>query len=408
MNKKPNVLILIMSANQEHFRSQIEDCKNTWLSVLKDEKYINIINKYINKIDWLYYDANIKNKYNIVTNKDNEEYLEVDLSHNVIADEHDRHHLHNILEDDQWTWQKTYDVFKYITNEKKYSDYDYVIRTNTSSYINMLLLSYILYREYNDSNIDSNTMCYGSELMSMYSIKIPNPNDVYIRGNCLILPKHIIKNVILKYGQFYNSTSFNAEKNKVCDDVVIGNILNVYFNDFKKDSLDYLSHYTGLTQCWYKCVKSSCHIKHKWSVNDYNNKFDVNNKKIMDMFEGSVNIQVRTYYLDRSIEHEHYNELHENMKRYIYDNYCNENSLNTIYNKIKNTYSNNPSVFIQGNLPFLTLDDIKEVLTDKMKQQLLQVQCFISMPADHPHFHYLTVVKSFMKTMINKFTLMTS
>ena len=403
--KRPNILILIMSANQEHFINQIEDCKNTWLSILKDEKYSNIINKYVNKIDYLYYDANIKNKYNIVTMKDGDEYLEADLSNNVLIDKHNKHHLCNILEDDSWTWQKTYDVFEYITNEEQYSDYDYVIRTNTSSYINILLLSYILYREFNDDSVDSNTMCYGSEMISMYSTSIPNPNDVYIRGNCLILPKYIINNVILKYGQIYNSTSYNGKDNKVCDDVVIGNILNVYFNNFKKDNLDYLSHYTGLTQCWYKCVESSYHIRHKWSINDYNNKFDINNKEIMDMFGGSVNIQVRTYYSDRSIEHEHYNELHENMKKYIYDNYCNENTLDTIYNKIKNTYSNNPSVFIQGNLPYLTLDEIKEVLIDKKKQQLLQIQCFISMPSDHPHFYYLTLLKSFMNKMVSKFSL---
>ena len=403
--KRPNILILIMSANQEHFINQIEDCKNTWLSVLEDEKYSHIINKYVNKIDYLYYDANIKNKYNIIETKDGKEYLEADLSNNVLIDKHNKHHLCNILEDDSWTWQKTYDVFEYITNEEQYSDYDYVIRTNTSSYINILLLSYILYREFNNDSIDSNTMCYGSELISMYSTRIPNPNDVYIRGNCLILPKYIIKNVILKYGQFYNSTSYNGKENKVCDDVVIGNILNVYFNNFKKDSLDYLLHYTGLTQCWYKCVESSYHNKHKWSINYYNNKFDVNNKEIMDMFAGTVNIQIRTYYLDRSIEHEHYNELHENMKKYIYDNYCNENTLDTIYNKIKNTYSNNPSVFVQGNLPYLTLDEIKEVLIDKKKRQLLQIQCFISMPSDHPHFHYLQIVNGFIKTMINKFTL---
>ncbi len=403
--KLPNILILIMSANQEHFINQIEDCKNTWLSVLEDEKYSKIINKYVNKIDYLYYDANIKNKYNIIETKDGKEYLEADLSNNVLIDKHNKHHLCNILEDDSWTWQKTYDVFEYITNEEQYSDYDYVIRTNTSSYINILLLSYILYREFNDDSIDSNTMCYGSELISMYSTRIPNPNDVYIRGNCLILSKYIIKNVILKYGQFYNSTSYNGKENKVCDDVVIGNILNVYFNNFKKDSLDYLLHYTGLTQCWYKCVESSYHNKHKWSINYYNNKFDVNNKEIMDMFAGTVNIQIRTYYLDRSIEHEHYNELHENMKKYIYDNYCNENTLDTIYNKIKNTYSNNPSIFIQGNLPYLTLDEIKEILMDKIKQQLFNVQCFLSMPADHPHFHYLQIVNGFIKTMINKFTL---
>ena len=403
--KRPNILILIMSANQEHFINQIEDCKNTWLSVLEDKKYSKIINRYVNKIDYLYYDVNIKNKYNIIETKDGKEYLEADLLHNIRVDKHNKHHLCNILEDDSWTWQKTYDVFEYITNEEQYSDYDYVIRTNTSSYINILLLSYILYREFNDDSIDSNTMCYGSELISMYSTRIPNPNDVYIRGNCLILPKYIIKNVILKYGQFYNSTSYNGKENKVCDDVVIGNILNVYFNNFKKDSLDYLLHYTGLTQCWYKCVESSYHNKHKWSINYYNNKFDVNNKEIMDMFAGTVNIQIRTYYLDRSIEHEHYNELHENMKKYIYDNYCNENTLDTIYNKIKNTYSNNPSVFVQGNLPYLTLDEIKEVLIDKKKRQLLQIQCFISMPSDHPHFHYLQIVNGFIKTMINKFTL---
>lgn len=402
--KRPNILILIMSANQEHFINQIEDCKNTWLSVLENEKYSNIINKYVNKIDWLYYDANIKNKYNIICMNDGTEYLEFDLSHTINVDKNNKHHLHNILDDDKWTWQKTYDVFEYITNEEQYSDYDYVIRTNTSSYINILLLSYILYKEYNDNSINSDMMCYGSEMISMYSIKIPNSNDIYLRGNCLILPKYIINNVILKYGQFYNSTSFNGKDNNVCDDIVIGNLLNVYFNDFKKDSIDYLSYYIGLTQCWYKCVPSSYHIKHKWSINNYNNTFDVNDKDIMDMFEGAVNIQVRTYYSDRSIEHEHYIELHENMKKYVYDKYFNENTLNTIYNKIKNTYSNNPSVFIQGNLPYLPLNDIKEILIDKKKQQLLQVQCFISMPSDHPYYIYLKIVKSFIKNIISKFT----
>lgn len=402
--KRPNILILIMSANQEHFINQIEDCKNTWLSVLEDEKYSNIINKYVNKIDWLYYDVNIKNKYNIMT-INNDEYLEFDLSHTINVDKNDKHHLHNILDDDKWTWQKTYDAFEYITNEEQYSDYDYVIRTNTSSYINILLLSYILYKEYNDNSINSDMMCYGSEMISMYSTKIPNSNDIYLRGNCLILPKYIINNVILKYGQFYNSTSFNGKDNNICDDIVIGNLLNVYFNDFKKDSIDYLSYYTGLTQCWYKCVPSSYHIKHKWSINNYNNTFDVNDKEIINMFEGAVNIQVRTYYSDRSIEHEHYIELHENMKKYVYDKYFNENTLNTIYNKIKKTYSNNPSVFIQGNLPFLTLNDIKEILMNKKKQQLLQVQCFISMPSDHPYYVYLQTVKSFIKNIISKFTI---
>ena len=377
-----------MSADQEHFGSQIEDCKNTWLSVLKDEKYINIINKYINKIDWLYYDANIKNKYNLKCSKDNNLYLNINTHDKIIKDKDDKHHLYNILEDDIWTWQKTYDVFDYITNNKEYSDYDYVVRTNTSSYINIMLLSYILYKECNDENINSDMMCYGTELISMFSTHIPNPNDVYIRGNCLILPKYIIKNVILKYGQMYNSTSYNGNKNKVCDDVVIGNILNVYFNDFKKDGLDYLKYYTGLPQCWYKCVNESYNIKHKWSVNDYNNKFDVNNKEIMDMFEGSVNIQVRTYYLDRSIEHEHYNELHENMKKYIYDNYCNENALNTIYNKIKNEYSNNPSVFVQGNFPFLSLNDIKKLLMNKEHLKIFTMECFSKLPIDHPWYCY--------------------
>ena len=377
-----------MSADQEHFRSQIEDCKNTWLSVLKDEKYINIINKYINKIDWLYYDANIKNKYNLKCSKDNNLYLNINTHDKIIKDKDDKHHLYNILEDDIWTWQKTYDVFDYITNNKEYSDYDYVVRTNTSSYINIMLLSYILYKECNDENINSDMMCYGTELISMFSTHIPNPNDVYIRGNCLILPKHIIKNVILKYGQFYNSTSYNGNKNKVCDDVVIGNILNVYFNDFKKDGLDYLSYYTGLTQCWYKCVNESYNIKHKWSVNDYNNKFDVNNKEVMDMFEGSVNIQVRTYYLDRSIEHEHYNELHENMKKYIYDNYCNENALNTRYNKVKNEYSNNPSVFVQGNFHYLPLNDIKKLLMNKEHLKIFTMECFSKLPIDHPWYCY--------------------
>lgn len=391
MNKKPNILILIMSADQEHFRSQIEDCKNTWLSVLKDEKYINIINKYINKIDWLYYDANIKNKYNLKCSKDNNLYLNINMHDKIINDKDDKHHLYNILEDDIWTWQKTYDVFDYITNNKEYSDYDYVVRTNTSSYINIMLLSYILYKECNDENINSDMMCYGTELISMFSTHIPNQNDVYIRGNCLILPKHIIKNVILKYGQMYNSTSYNGNKNKVCDDVVIGNILNVYFNDFKKDCLDYLKYYTGLPQCWYKCVRGSYKTYHKWSINDYADKFIINDGKvdndILTMFFGAINIQVKNY-LDRSLEHEYYIELHENMKKYVYSNYCNENALNTIYNKVKNEYSNNPSVFVQGNFPYLSLNDIKKLLMNKEHLKIFTMECFSKLPIDHPWYCY--------------------
>ena len=68
-------------------------------------------------------------------------------------------------------------------------------------------------------------------------------------------------------------------------------------------------------------------------------------------------------------------------------------------------YIGGPMLGLRANAINFTLDEIKEVLTDKKKRQLFNVQCFLSMPADHPHFHYLQIVNGFIKTMINKFTL---
>ena len=59
----------------------------------------------------------------------------------------------------------------------------------------------------------------------------------------------------------------------------------------------------------------------------------------------------------------------------------------------------------KGNQAYRTLDEIKEVLIDKKKQKLLQIQCFLSMPSDHPFFYYLPIVNGFINKTINKISL---
>lgn len=131
--KNPKILILVMSASNEFFKKQIEDCKQTWLSLLdNNNKYKYIIDKYVDEIDWLYYDT-VDEIYNLETQGNKILNISSIYNKKVVIDSKNNHHLQNVLFDDRWTWQKTIDVFDWVCNdeESKYKDWDYIIRTNT-------------------------------------------------------------------------------------------------------------------------------------------------------------------------------------------------------------------------------------------------------------------------------------
>ena len=94
---------MIMSCNQEHFIQEEEICKNTYLSRLPDN------------IDYIIYRGS-SDKLSF-----------------------DNHLLKLNVEDDLFnTYRKTYLALNYIHNNL---EYDYIFRTNTSTYVNVDLLN---------------------------------------------------------------------------------------------------------------------------------------------------------------------------------------------------------------------------------------------------------------------------
>lgn len=378
--KKPRILFLLMSADMPFFKNQLEDCKNTWLHALNSaDKHNKTVTDYVDIVGWYYYDVSFNEKCKLIKNEDGQNviYLSPD---GVIQDEIDNHHLINVLLDDNWTFQKTYDVFKYVTDNM---DYDYIVRTNTSTYINIPLLSYILYKEFNDKSVDSGNTAYGTDLMSLHTLACPSYGDIYIRGNCLILSKHQVQDIILKYGQLY---TVGISDKSLIDDVCIGNILNCYYNSFKKTehrNFEYLKHIKCLPQMWYKCTEHVIDFSHTWCKNGYGQDF---NEESADDYASAVAIQVRSYYTNEgreTTEHRHYNELYQHMKQTEYD----ENNLSVIYNKIKE-YSNNPDVWVQGNMPYMKQDVLLRILGDRVKFINWSSVCMSYTPVDHQAWRY--------------------
>jgi hypothetical protein len=350
--EKPKILILIMSANNDFFHSQMEDVKKTWIDLLYIETTKKLINQYCDEIDWFYYD--------------NDEDLALDISKqengsffyqktpDVILDQDDAHHLITTYYSDKLTWHKTYSVFKYLykENEKIYDKFDYVIRTNTSTYVNLPALVYTLYRDFNTKTINgiSNTkLTYGVELISSVFVKTPKLLDIYARGNLMVLTKQTIKNSLLKFGHLLQGTTGGGELDcNLIDDVMIGNLINSVNNNFDEDSFEYLKYYRALPFNWFKSVKHGYNIQHKSSSNGLESNFETD----LENYKYNIGIQIKNY-IDRSLESEQYQEFHQKMLDNVFPNYSDE-ILSEIYDKI-NKYSKNPSTFVLGNLPYFPL-----------------------------------------------------
>lgn len=364
--EKPKILILIMSANNDFFSSQIEDVKKTWIDLLYIENTKKLIDQYCEEIDWFYYDNNEDFALNISQQENGEIYYKE--TPDVIIDQNDPHHLITTYYSDRLTWHKTYSVFKYLykENEKIYDKFDYVIRTNTSTYVNLPALVYTLYRDFNTKTINgvSNTkLTYGVELISSVFVKTPKLLDIYTRGNLMILTKQTIKNSILKFGQLLQGTTGGGESDcNLIDDVMIGNIINSVNNNFDDDSFEYLKYYRALPFNWFKTVKYGYNIQHKSSSKGLQSNFETD----FENYKYNIGIQIKNY-IDRSLEAEHYQEFHQKMLDNVFSKYSDE-TLSKIYDKI-NRYSKNPSVFVLGNLSHYPLSIILKNIQNKNSRE---------------------------------------
>lgn len=302
---------MIMSCQDDFFKHEEDIIRNTWLKDLPDN------------IDYLFYrgDENLeKHKYN-----------------------KEQHLLTLRCEDDMPnTFKKTYYAFNLIN--KLFKDYDYVFRTNTSTYVNVELLNKLVQDVCSKNQLE----VWTSDIYSLSNSFCPYPLYLYGRGNGILLSKKIIE-IILEGGLGFLYLG-------KCDDWIIGNIINTHWINEQSSYEDLIK---GYTHGWYKCVPEEQPNNHKLCV--YGNK---NNS--WDFLKKFVTIQIKRYR-ERELEEQHYYEVDKVFKE---NKYSEEDLNKEIINIIK--YSENPSIFIGSILGYTSLSEWKKC--DKMQLFNYQVK----------------------------------
>lgn len=303
-DKYPTLFILVMGANAEicpgfAFQDEFDLALDTWAKELPDN------------VALVYYDggAYMKTEFSQYKNRKNV------------------WHLHLACEDDmKWTFKKTWMAYKFIYD--KYSP-DWIFRTNTSTYVNIDVLSDFI------KNLASPDITYGSDLYSLSEACCPWPLCIYPRGNGILTHKKVYKPTIVENGiQFAYSG--------ICDDIVIGNLINSWnINNGKK----YVNYMRGLPHAWYKCVDVKFDNRHKLSM------FGDENKNYHDF----VTITVKKYR-EREKEKEHYLELHQKIGS--------DHPMKIVESKWTDEmiqYTKDPSIFIGSILGYLDFDKWEKI-----------------------------------------------
>lgn len=139
-----------------------------------------------------------------------------------------------------YTFNKTQKCLQLI---KHTFNFDYIIKTNTSTVLNIQIIEYLL-----NNGILKNDCLYGSDMyvlpsenqqliFNSYIEKDIPVGLLYLRGNCLIFSKTILDIIC----------NFNYKYDTGIDDSVIGFIIYSHFG--KK----YKNHIFALPQAWYDC-----------------------------------------------------------------------------------------------------------------------------------------------------------
>lgn len=259
------LLILVMSCQDEFFMNEEELIKETWGKDIIEGKY--------NNIDIIIYRGGYeKNSY---SNK------------NKLLKLH--------IEDKMpYTFKKTYMALNMIWND--FRKYDYVFRTNTSTYVNVPLLNELIQRMTDDST------AYFSDIYSLSEQCAPYPLCLGGRGNGMLLSQKLVE-IVLKEGLPYiylthamHSSDGTAH---IPDDSTISTILNSHWI---MNGEEYKDHIKGLRHGWYKCISTNAG----------------NNNSICSYFEDSqdpefwkqfVTIQMKCYR-EREREYDNYREFH--------------------------------------------------------------------------------------------------
>lgn len=202
-NKK-KILILLMSCNIEFFQKEEELCKQTWLSNI--DQYDNI--------DYFIYTASGNDKCYISTNN---------------------HKIKVPTNDDLYsTLSKTLLTLQVLEQIQILQNYDYIFRTNLSTYVNISLLNEFV-QNITDDNITYATECYITKEQGPYKYCI------FPQGNGTLLSRKLYKqltfNNFYRYMEMYKDI-YKPDVTASIDDNGMGFILTCYYLENKFDIFD--------------------------------------------------------------------------------------------------------------------------------------------------------------------------
>lgn len=252
----------------------------------------------------------------------NDEYLQ-------IACEDD---IHN-------SYKKTYLALDFI-NKKFGNWYDYIFRTNTSTYVHVDNLIWFL-SNLNDGNDEQRL--FASDIYSLSEGISPYPLCLYPRGNGILLSKWIVQNIILKEG-------FRYLYMRMSDDIALGNVINSYHIQCGETYTDYIK---GLPHTWYRAVDKEFNCGHSLSTYCSSKYYEV-----------SVTTTLKRYR-ERDKEFEIYHEFHQKLANREFNQ--DPNLLYGIWSK----YVDDFPIFIGSILGYISFDKWKSM--DKNKLYLMEI-----------------------------------
>ena len=307
-----------MSCQDEFFMNEEELVKETWAKDIIDKKYPNV--------DFIIY----RGGYDANSYSNKNKLLKLHIEDGM-----------------PYTFKKTYMALNMIWND--FRKYDYVFRTNTSTYVNVQLLNELIQR------MDDDTISYFSDIYSLSEQCAPYPLCLGGRGNGMLLPKKSVE-IILKEGLpwIYLTHAMHSSDGTahIPDDSMVSMILNSHWI---MEGEDYKNHIKGLRHGWYNCIPTDAKNNH--SVCAYYEK-----SQDPEFWSTMVTIQMKCYR-EREREFDNYREFHSIFEKVTE---IDEDTL-----KLNEWYYDNFDVFIGSILGYMP---IKEWLKfDKFKLYDLEI-----------------------------------
>lgn len=234
------------------------------------------------------------------------------------------------------TYKKTYLAIEWVY---KNLDFDFIFRTNTSTYINGKLLDLFVNKCYVEGKY------YGSDIYSLSEGFAPYPLIPYIRGNGILMSFNTVKEFLLE--------GISLLYLGITDDIGIGNVMNSYeIKGSLKSGIQYKDNHAGIPHTWYKSID-----------NVFNTGHQLGNFNSSEKYWMSPTTTIKKYR-ERNMEFDYYKEFHQKVLKLQYP------SDEEIVSAMKD-YSENFDIFIGSILGYIPYEQWKQL--DKNKLYLMEI-----------------------------------